>query len=88
MELTIVLSLVLGSFGSIFATCELGEWITGRSLTIYDVLCQCDWYLLPVELRRKLVVIVLSSQESIIVHGYGNVPCSRETFKKVNILFC
>lgn len=86
MELTIISSLAFGEFSAIFGTCELGQWLTYKSSAIFDVLCQCPWYLLPTELRRRLVIIMLSSQEEIIIHSYGNVPCSRETFKKVNIV--
>lgn len=88
MELTIVLSLIVGSLIAILATCELGEWLTGESMAVYGELCQCDWHLLPVKLRRCVVVIMLSSQQPVIVHGFGNVPCSREVFKKVHKLEC
>lgn len=83
IELIIVLTLVVGSLLATFALGELGKWITSKSLTPYDILCQCDWYLLPVELQRKLTLVMLSSQQPLVIFGYGNVPCARETFKRV-----
>lgn len=53
-------------FWSLFAIglgTEYGEWVTTDSEKIYTSLCQSDWYLLPFELQRMLVVAMLGGQQ-------------------------
>lgn len=84
-----VLTMIFWSLFAIGLGTEYGEWLASDSDKMYIKLCQFDWYLLPIELQRVLIVVMLGGQKSIIVRGFGNIACARETFKKVIFLtFC
>lgn len=48
-----------------------------------DALYQCKWYFLPIELRRMLVTIMSNAQYPTHMRGYGNIECTRDSFKEV-----
>lgn len=72
-------------FALILFVCEFGEMTTARFEDLGEQLCQeCNWYLFPMELQRMFVIVVVEAQEPIIIRGFDNTPCARETFKKVD----
>lgn len=81
LGLTIV---TIGIFGGIFMCCELPQILTIQYDNFDNQLCQCKWYLLPIEVRRMLLIFMSSTQQPAIFYGYADIECSRETFKMVN----
>lgn len=71
------------SFAGSFVYCEISECMSSTFDGLYDEFKQFEFYLLPADLQRSMVIIINTMQQPIIIHGFGNVPCSRETFKKV-----
>lgn len=63
--------------------CEPAQWVTNNFEQCGDVLEECDWYLLPIELQRLYLIFLLDAQQPVHIQCYGGVVCSRETFKKV-----
>lgn len=64
--------------------------LTGTRVTIQFELFsnefrQCDWYLLPIEMRRMYMIFLLDTQNPIRLLSYANITCERETSKKVFI---
>lgn len=47
-------------------------------------LVQCDWYRLPLEVQRMLLIFIANTQTPAIFFGYGQIECSRHTFEMVN----
>ena len=74
-------------FALICFVCECGEMLTTRFNELGDQLCQCNWYLFPVEMQRMFVIVVVDAQQPTIIRGFDNAPCARDTFKKVTISF-
>lgn len=72
------------SFGLLYFKCELGERLNNKFEQFNDAVNQCDWYLFPFEVQRMFITMVMNAQQSIRVHGFGNISSSRETFQKVN----
>lgn len=71
-------------FGFVFVYCEIGHQLSSEFDTINDAFYELDWNSYPEEIKRTIPVILQVTQESFQLSAYGNYPCSRETFKKVN----
>ena len=68
--------------------CNFGQIITNGFEEIYDTIEDCDWHLFPMEIQRNcLPIILINTQQSVVVQGFGNIDLSREMFKRVSILF-
>lgn len=72
------------SFSLVFFLCEFGENISGEFDELNGVIYQCNWHLCPLEVQNKLPIILISTQDPIILSGFGNVLCTREAFKSVS----
>lgn len=72
------------AFGTIFLICEFGERFTTRCESIEEAFYHWYWYLFPMEIQKLLVLAIASAQHTFIIKGYGNIPCTRSTFKSVN----
>lgn len=75
------------SFVAIFLICEFGGMVTDRFEKFYDDLCQCNWYLYPMEIQRIYLIFMVNAQQPTMIQGFANIVCTREYYKKVH-LFC
>lgn len=57
--------------------------LTNQFELIHDELCRCDWYLCPIDMQRMVLIVLANTQWPKIVQGFGNVQCTRDSFKKV-----
>lgn len=65
--------------------CEFGEMVTSQ-FDAYDIeIYRCGWYLLPIEMQKLFLIFKSNTQQPKIIRGYGNILCTREIFKEVNI---
>jgi 7tm Odorant receptor len=71
-------------FVVLFIFCDLGESVTARFERFNDRLCRYKWYLLSIEMQQMYLIFVADTQQSVTLGSYGNIECTRETFKKVN----
>lgn len=78
--------MILMAFSLIFLLCELGEMVTNQYEMLDFEMYQCDWYLFSVGMQRSLVIFMSFSQQPIMIQGFGNTRCVRDTFKKVSFL--
>lgn len=69
----------------IFYLCESGEMVTNQYKVLDFGLYQCDWYSFPIRMQRSLVVFMSYTQQPVMIQGFANVRCIRDTFKKVNL---
>lgn len=84
MELIRPLTIIFWSFVSIFLTCDFGERVSNRFDVIDDVLCQFEWYDLPLEVQKMLPIIMMSTQQTVVFKGFGNILLLREVFRQVS----
>lgn len=70
-----------------FIYCECGERVSNGFSDMYDVICEFQWYLFSIEVQQMLPTILIIAQEPVTLHGFANTSCTRETFKKVGLLF-
>lgn len=67
-----------------FICCEVGKRITNAFYELSNVIDQLDWYLLPIEMRKVLLMIMIDAAKPVQLIGFGRISSTRETFKKVN----
>lgn len=66
-----------------FIICELGERLSSKFVTFSDALQQCNWYSFPKGIRKVYVPILADAKQAVIIKGFANTLCARESFKKV-----
>lgn len=71
------------SFGLICIYCELCERIRYGFKEISNAIYNLDWYTYPLEVQRMLPTIVNYAQQSVELEAFGNIPFTRDTFKRV-----
>ena len=72
------------TFALIFSVCELGEQMSNGFDSFDDKLCQCDWYSFPIQLQQIYLIFLSNTQQPTNIACYGNISCTRDTFKKVS----
>lgn len=90
MDILSQLMIIIWPFIHIFFVCEFGQRLSGQFDMLDAAFCQCKWYLLSIELQRMLVIVMSITQQPVILQGYGNIQCTRGSFKQVKIFifFC
>lgn len=76
------------SFVVIFCVCEFGHQLTQEFEMFDEKLCQFNWYLLPIELQRMFVIVMANAQQPNVMQGFGNIQCTRDSFKQVRDVHC
>ena len=61
----------------------MGQNVSNQFNKLGDEIYKCDWYLFPHKLQRMLVIIMINAQEPVSIRGFGNVVCTRDSFKQV-----
>lgn len=74
---------MLWAFGVIALYCEFSERVITAFDEFSDELDRCNWYLLPNRLQQTYLTFLLDTQQPKMIQGYGNISCTRATFKMV-----
>lgn len=64
--------------------CDLGESVSNGFDALDEAVCSGNWYTFPIEIQRILPTILLATQKPVLLRGFGNIPCLRETYRKVS----
>lgn len=67
----------------VFFSCEIAQRLSIAYEKINDEIDQFDWHLLPMEIQRILLTIMIHTQQPVEVLCFGSTACNRGTFKKV-----
>lgn len=81
--MVVPLAFTFCAFAPIFLFCELGERIIDDSDKVNNELWMCDWYTYPAAIQRTLPLVINGLQQPFILGGFGNIQCTRESFKFV-----
>lgn len=71
------------SFILLFILCELGERLPIGFEEIGNEINNMNWYLFPIKIQRMIPTMQIMAQQDVQLMAFGNLPCSRETFKRV-----
>lgn len=66
-----------------FHSSELGEMLMRKFNEFNDAFYQCKWYFFSIEMQKMLLIVIANTQQPIFVQGFGNISCTRDSFKKV-----
>lgn len=67
----------------LFVFCYLGQIITSKLPEVGEAMFAASWYEYSVKYRCHIVMVILRSQRSVILKGYGFLPCTLMNFKEV-----
>lgn len=85
IEIIVAMFSILYAFAQIFVFCDFGQTLSNRFTEVYKMIYYCDWYELPRDIQRGLLIMQISSQQSVALTGYANLDCKRQSFKKAGI---
>ena len=77
---------VFWSFIFIFIFCNFGEMFTKNFNEVNYAMAECDWYQFPIDIQRHLPIILINTQQTVMLQGFGNIDLSRDTFKRVSVI--
>lgn len=80
---------IFSGFGAlmlIFICCEFGQRFSNAYDELNDAVNRMDWYLIPIDLHRILLIVMINTQKPLDVNFFGSISCSREQFKRVSVL--
>lgn len=86
MMLIVMAFEVFYSFVVVFITCELGQRLICEYADIEDVICQFDWYLLPLDIQKALTIIIFNAQQPVTIECFGSTNTNRESFQQVCLM--
>lgn len=75
--------LAFWSFSSVFVFCDSSERIASYFDDV-DVYNLCNWYSFPANIQNVMPIIIMNTQVPVVLEGFGSIPCTRETCKRVN----
>lgn len=73
------------AFSAAFFVCELSERMSDSFVRVGDMVDQFDWYRFTDDMQRMLLIIFMQVHDPIDIKCFGNITCSRETYKNVRI---
>lgn len=79
--------IIFSSLAALFFICEFSQDVTSDFDAFSDELYYCDWYLLTDKMQRALLILLANAQKPIVISGYFDIQCTRDTFKKVCVPF-
>lgn len=85
MDFARTLGLLFWSFTIILLTCYFGEMVTTQFENFSSELEKCNWYTFPNDFQKMFVILLQNAQKPVIIYGFGNVFCMRDTVKKVKM---
>lgn len=85
VEIVITTLFTIWVFVLTFLFCEPGERVSNQFESFGEELQRCNWYKLSMEMQRLYAIFLLNTQQPIIIESYGQLQCTRETFKRVII---
>ena len=66
------------TFLLLFVTCEVGEQCGKIFSEIDDEVVQLDWYLFSLEVQKLLPIVMINTQEPVVIKCFGSVAWTRE----------
>lgn len=76
--------LIFWTFVTNFVFCEFGEHVTSHFNELNNIICQAEWYSLPINIQRMIPTIMMTTKRQIIVQGFGGVALTRKSFQIVS----
>lgn len=72
------------AFGPVFLVCELAQRLTNGFDEIFDEIVVFKWYLFPLKMQKLLPIMLIGTQEKVVLDCFGSIAVVRDTFKSVS----
>lgn len=84
----LLLAILCAAFalGALLLVCDLIERMSYAFTSIGDMVDQYKWYSFTREMQQILLIIFTHVNEPVTVKCFGNITCSRATFKSVSFI--
>lgn len=86
IEISLTLMIVFWVFGFLSIISESSQRVTDQFVAFGEELERCDWLMLSKKMQGMYLIFLSNIQQKTYIKCYGNILCSRETFKKVNLI--
>lgn len=61
----------------------MGQQMSEKFNLFNTTMYQWNWYYFPADVQKMLILVFADAQEPVIVRGFADTLCARESFKKV-----
>lgn len=69
---------------NLYLYCYGGASITAVCLKYSDTIFAMDWYIMPVDVQKYLILMIRSGNQRLVLTGYGILKLNLETFTSVS----
>lgn len=69
--------------GALYLFCYFGDQVTQRFEDVGDSVYELSWYLLPLDMQKRLPMVIALTQRRVFVRGFADTRSTREVFRKV-----
>lgn len=66
--------------------CFNGDMVS-TEFEIHKTFDDCGWYEFPLNMKKRLPMMLMMMQKPVFIQGYMNTQCTCEAFKTVTIFF-
>lgn len=70
---------------TLYLFCHFGDRVTQDFEAIADEIYHLYWYMLPLDIRKRLPIGIAMAQKRVYVRGFADTRSTREVFMKVTI---
>lgn len=70
---------------NLYLYCYADATITVDCLKYSEIICEIDWYLMPVDLQKYLILMIQSGHQILVFSGYDIIKLNLESFTSVSI---
>lgn len=82
-EMVIIVNYFAFNLASCFVFCYFGEQLTTECSGIERSINETFWYLMPIQVTKKLPTMIAMTQRPICIKGFAKISCTYEFFKRV-----
>ena len=75
---------IVSSLAWPYLFCYCATYVSDRVVLVGATAYNSNWYNYPTEWHKYILLVIVRSQESIALTGFNLVPCSLQSFAKVN----
>lgn len=85
------LTILIAVMSWLFSFCTFGNSLTVRFSQLDCIIFEGPWYLLPIDMQKKLPFVMMVAQKPVYMKGFAKFQCTREVFARVfvflNLIF-
>lgn len=83
-DICLYIMLAIFALAILFLYCYFGEMASNSFEKMINLLFECNWSILPVDLQKYLIIMIANAQRPIFYHGFHVIILNLETFGNVS----